>query len=896
MRKGNKDKKSKNTGDVLKNMSTEDEKGKAIKGGDGDKKKSGEVHDISKNIDPKSTSNSGEVLKNMSTEKEKGKVVEEEPKKSGEVLKNMSTKVDIVHDEERKRRQDCSIPAKAIIDEMEEVDKFVKRLNFGPRVDNAVALENFGYTCYINVIIQLLYNIPDIRNTFILCQGENHLKTLFMEMNQCKEKGFSPSVFVRNTRLGDEQGDPQEYLTKLLDMVENQLDQGDKDCIKELFNIMIEEKFKCENCGFLQSKKVPLVYLHFHMKKFEDDLENNFRDKVTKLCLSCGPNTSFKVEKRIIHFPMYIAVLFHRFGNGKKITRAFEFPVSLTLNKYVKGTTANRDTAYTIRGVVSHIGEINTGHYISYVDDGKYWRRYNDDKISLTNIQKIRQKTKGKSTKANVECAYLLLYENKGRRISYFKNINAINKLPNMDKFKECEVYTPEVNSMSTEKAKDDVNKEHKNIKTEIVKSYDRKNEHKNMSTELDEIIEEKEKEVDVNRGSKSEHKNMSTKQKQKENVEMEDVEMEDEKMEDESKDDGKNVKKIAKTKVHKIMSTVKNIDEPTKKSKTPTYKDYFASLGWNLDIIKETNKKKAALRKKQIETKLMNVRKNVINDNVTKFEGYFFYKFYYRELLKQQLGNTFVLVADPNAHARNTSKLQKTDNKDKIWQHDFVCYPCEYDDFKDTYDTKGNINRSTFRDIRFICPFCGSIMATKSFTGHYFFYHKRYFRQEFLFWCNFDTSYLYFFNQRMKNLIEKHKRSTKYLRMYYHGLLSVSGHLDISEREDTAKYIKYIKENVPDLPETFDWNEFCKDPTDVLYSGQIKRSTTLGEVIDDEMKEKTQKTDGAIFGESLLQTCFRNEKLIKDFDKLEPRNVCYSSDESEEEEEEAENNEEEKK
>lgn len=97
------------------------------------------------------------------------------------------------------------------------------------------------------------------------------------------------------------------------------------------------------------------------------------------------------VKKRMIFwsFPKILIIVLKRFsddGRHKKLNNV-KYPLNnLNLSKYVKGYNASK-YVYDLYGVCNHVGNLNTGHYTTFIKTLKNdWIHFNDD-----NISKIRE-------------------------------------------------------------------------------------------------------------------------------------------------------------------------------------------------------------------------------------------------------------------------------------------------------------------------------------------------------------------------------------------------------------------------------------------------------------------------------------------------------------------------
>jgi len=107
-------------------------------------------------------------------------------------------------------------------------------------------------------------------------------------------------------------------------------------------------------------------------------------------CESCRKkNTSLKrttiwkqPETLVIQFKRFI---YDQYGDRKKVKDAVSFPLdSLSLDAFMHERSPDHGGKYKLYGVVNHLGNLDSGHYIAlvYNEHLKCWLQYNDSKIS----------------------------------------------------------------------------------------------------------------------------------------------------------------------------------------------------------------------------------------------------------------------------------------------------------------------------------------------------------------------------------------------------------------------------------------------------------------------------------------------------------------------------------
>lgn len=317
------------------------------------------------------------------------------------------------------------------------------------------AIENIGNTCYLNVIIQILNNIPEIRdlcfdtkiiNKFkiknLISKNEKNIKEkklmyqfirLIVLMNK-KTTIVRPIKFKvvldssNDLFEGLEQHDCSEFLIYILNVIHSSLSykveinySGKPKNLKDKLNI---KSIKHWNNAFKNeySLLTPLIYGQNKIKMI--DINNKITylfETFNILSLSIDNcetlydcfNNFIKPEKIDNHdeyilkeeclwrLPKYLFIQLKRFNMHHKIDTLIDFPINnLDLSPYNE-LLGKKHCKYNLIGVVNHIGINNFGHYVCFIKDEGNWYLFNDDEIYHIDDE----------NKIITENAYLLLYE-----------------------------------------------------------------------------------------------------------------------------------------------------------------------------------------------------------------------------------------------------------------------------------------------------------------------------------------------------------------------------------------------------------------------------------------------------------------------------------------------------
>ena len=107
-------------------------------------------------------------------------------------------------------------------------------------------------------------------------------------------------------------------------------------------------------------------------------------------CERCHKISSHKKEIKISRPPEILILSLQRIDEKQeKLGYKVKFPQILDIYKYVDHDCGyDRECKYSLFGTVNHIGNIDYGHYFSFIKIGnKNWFQFNDHKVNI--IKKI---------------------------------------------------------------------------------------------------------------------------------------------------------------------------------------------------------------------------------------------------------------------------------------------------------------------------------------------------------------------------------------------------------------------------------------------------------------------------------------------------------------------------
>ncbi|KND90908.1 putative ubiquitin carboxyl-terminal hydrolase 8 [Tolypocladium ophioglossoides CBS 100239] len=129
-------------------------------------------------------------------------------------------------------------------------------------------------------------------------------------------------------------------------------------------------------------------------------------DKCEYRCHNCASSQQAKRYTSIKRLPNVLSVQLKRFEYkqgrhdraASKIDNVVQFPLQLNMLPYTNRVRSRdsrenleleRSCMYDLLSVVVHVGEIETGHYVSYCRVGDQWFKFNDHKVELASISDV---------------------------------------------------------------------------------------------------------------------------------------------------------------------------------------------------------------------------------------------------------------------------------------------------------------------------------------------------------------------------------------------------------------------------------------------------------------------------------------------------------------------------
>lgn len=292
-----------------------------------------------------------------------------------------------------------------------------------------VGLKNLACTCYINSLLQQLYMMPDLRKQILDLQADElekvdcdkviiHLQRIFANLGHSHEEYFVPKDFCNDFKDADKhpinifnQQDVDEFFNLLTEKIENELKiLKANQIIKENLEITLKYEYTSLEPNMpstseslephlclplsIKDKKNIQEAIDFFVKEEVLDGENKY------LCSKY--NTLIRASKKCYFekLPNTMILNLKRFefnkitGQKKKLNDYCEFPLSLNFYKWTKEAAQQiqpeniQEYDYELVGVLIHQGNVDGGHYFSFIkererDSPNYdkWFEFNDIRV-----------------------------------------------------------------------------------------------------------------------------------------------------------------------------------------------------------------------------------------------------------------------------------------------------------------------------------------------------------------------------------------------------------------------------------------------------------------------------------------------------------------------------------
>ena len=304
------------------------------------------------------------------------------------------------------------------------------------KTNKYVGLKNLGNTCYMNSLIQMLYNLNLFRDGIVNCQSNSketknnslfELKKLFFCLQYSDIQYYTPYSFPKNYEKNplntNEQKDVDEFFADFMDKLESRLKgTNNENIIKYIFQGQQNDNLNFEgDCPHKRTNISDFYNIQLQVKDKKDIYESldtfiegeYMSGDNSILCEKCNKkfpankNQDFKTLPRVLMFVLKRFEFDYNKMTRYKINDHFEFPLELDMNKYtndyITGKNKNINNKYLLRGVVIHSGSCENGHYYSIIKNidskNEDWFLYNDSIVTKFNINNLKEEAFGDEIK-----------------------------------------------------------------------------------------------------------------------------------------------------------------------------------------------------------------------------------------------------------------------------------------------------------------------------------------------------------------------------------------------------------------------------------------------------------------------------------------------------------------
>ncbi|CAG9317517.1 unnamed protein product [Blepharisma stoltei] len=239
-------------------------------------------------------------------------------------------------------------------------------------------LPNYGNTCYLNAIVQVLASMNIFIIELIKAKGPTLklLRNLLIDMrlpNKRNEAGlgikqlkYDLSIEFPSLNTNDQQDS-----TEVLGMIFNKFEEEFPNSI--LFVTNSVQTFKCkyhDYSSIIKDSDTFLVIPPLFYSNVEEYLQSwknptIFSDNDLLKCDLCGSNSISMMRRVLINKPIYLILSFQRIDVAVRLPESLDF----------------EENRYLLFAVVSYTVSGSSGHYTAYTKENYSWTHYNDEHI-----------------------------------------------------------------------------------------------------------------------------------------------------------------------------------------------------------------------------------------------------------------------------------------------------------------------------------------------------------------------------------------------------------------------------------------------------------------------------------------------------------------------------------
>ncbi|CAD8136451.1 unnamed protein product [Paramecium octaurelia] len=303
-----------------------------------------------------------------------------------------------------------------------------------------IGLANPRYYCYLNSALQVLLSIDSLTEGILAIQpkyGQKFLTAYQELLRSVKKTGSYSSIAAKSVWDAcsgkfqfNQQQDSHEFLLFFLGKIQEELvgkyknkqefnsaeqawsdyTSKNQDIIDLIFAGQSTSQSYCKSCNQVCEGYDPIWDLSLPINKsytgidLMDCLKSYYREEVindTWKCDKCKKsNKSVKRRMFISQTPKYLIIQFKRFTTfptSQKINDSISYPEKLDIQEFC---SKGLQTQYKLKALITHMGQINGGHYKAYAERYDNWYLFDDENVSKINGKQLSDRS-----------AYVLLYE-----------------------------------------------------------------------------------------------------------------------------------------------------------------------------------------------------------------------------------------------------------------------------------------------------------------------------------------------------------------------------------------------------------------------------------------------------------------------------------------------------